>query len=231
MQVERYRKPTRFLHWAIAVSYVVLFITGLLIFLPAPISLLAQDSFTRIFHRVFSIVFIGAPVIYMLTNWKATVKGITEAFKWGAEDIGWLKAAPRYYFLCDEECMPPQGHMNSGQKLWWLMVILMGGLLVVSGLVMWLLKTVAPAAVLQWMVFAHDVAFIASGSMFFVHVYLSVMHPLMRPLNTGAWASMAYGKVPAEYVKSHHAKWYNEEIAPAQKPEVESPRKHPARVT
>jgi len=62
-------------------------------------------------------------------------------------------------------------------------------------------------------------------------VYLSIMHPLMRPLNTGAWASMAHGKVPAEYVKSHHAKWYNEEIAPAQKPEVESPRKHPARVT
>lgn len=231
MQVERYRKPTRVLHWAIAISYVVLFITGLLIFLPTPISLLAQDSFTRIFHRIFAVAFIVAPLAYMLTNWKATVKGVKEAFKWGPEDIGWLKAAPRYYFLCDEECMPPQGHMNSGQKLWWLIVILMGGLLIVTGGVMWLFKTIAPAGLLQWMVFAHDVAFIASGSMFFVHVYLSVMHPLMRPLSTGAWASMARGKVPVEYVKSHHAKWYTEEIAPGLKTEVESPRKQPARTS
>lgn len=231
MEVERYRKPTRVLHWVIAVSYTVLFITGLLIFLPTPLSLLAQDSWTRLFHRIFAVLFIAGPVIYMLSNWKTTVKGVREAFRWGPEDIGWLKAAPRYYFLCDEECMPPQGHMNSGQKLWWLMVILMGGLLVLSGLVMWLLKAIAPPALLQWMVFAHDVAFIASGSMFFVHVYLSVMHPLMRPLSKGAWASMAYGKVPVDYVKSHHAKWYNEEIAHAHRPDGETARKQPAKAT
>ena len=56
--------------------------------------------------------------------------------------------------------------------------------------------------------FAHDVAFIALGAMLFVHVYLSVIHPLMRPLATGAWSSMARGKVSAEYAKAHHGKWY-----------------------
>jgi len=34
----------------------------------------------------------------------------------------------------------------------------------------------------------------------------------MRPLRTGAWSSMARGKVSAEYAKSHHAKWYEEEV-------------------
>jgi cytochrome b subunit of formate dehydrogenase len=67
--------------------------------------------------------------------------------------------------------------------------------------------------------------------MFFVHVYLSVMHPLMRPLSKGAWASMAYGKVPVEYVMSHHAKWYNEEIAVHQKPEGDTARRQPARTS
>jgi formate dehydrogenase subunit gamma len=68
------------------------------------------------------------------------------------------------------------------------------------------------------MVFLHDVAFIATGAMFFLHVYLSVIHPLMR----GAWSSMARGKVSTEYARSHHAKWYEEEVARPQQ-EVAKP--------
>ncbi len=75
---------------------------------------------------------------------------------------------------------------------------------------MWVFKEVAPAALLQWMVFVHDVAFIATGCMLFVHIYLSAIHPLMRPTWTGAWSSMARGKVSAEYAKTHHGKWYEE---------------------
>jgi cytochrome b subunit of formate dehydrogenase len=60
------------------------------------------------------------------------------------------------------------------------------------------------------MVFLHDVAFIATGLMFFVHIYMSVVHPLVRPLRTGAWNSMARGKVSVDYARSHHAKWYEE---------------------
>ena len=75
---------------------------------------------------------------------------------------------------------------------------------------MYAFKTVAPPALLQWMVFIHDVAFIATGLMFFVHIYMSVVHPIVRPLATGAWNSMARGKVSVEYAKSHHGKWYEE---------------------
>jgi len=76
---------------------------------------------------------------------------------------------------------------------------------------MWFSKTTAPAALLLWMVFVHDIAFIAAGAMLFVHVYLSVAHPLMRPLRSGPWNSMiTRGKVSVEYAKSHHAKWYEE---------------------
>lgn len=120
--------------------------------------------------------------------------------------MGWLQAAPRYYFLGDETAMPPQGHMNTGQKLWWFLVLVFGIILVITGLIMWAFKTTAPAGLLQWTVFVHDVAFIITGSMFFVHIYLGVFHPLM----TEAWYSMAQGKVSAEYAKSHHGKWYKE---------------------
>lgn len=206
-EIERYRKPTRVLHWIHAGAFVVLFLTGLLLFVP-PLGLLAQDSWTRVLHRIAAVVFVVAPLIYIPLNWKVTWKGVKDAFTWGAEDIGWVKAAPRYYFLGDEKAMPPQEHMNTGQKLWWLMVIVFGVIFLITGVIMWFAKTTAPVALLQWMVFIHDIAFIATGCMLFVHIYLSVVHPLMRPLRTGAWSSMARGKVSVDYAKSHHAKWY-----------------------
>ncbi|MFC2025195.1 formate dehydrogenase subunit gamma [Chloroflexota bacterium] len=211
-EIERYRKPTRILHWVHLVAFVVLFLTGLVFFIPQ-LGILAQDSWTRVIHRIAAIVFIVAPLIYIPRNWQATLKGIKEAFTWGREDLAWLQAAPRYYFLCDEKVMPPQPHMNTGQKMWWFMVIVFGLLFILTGAVMWFAKTVAPAAVLQWMVFIHDIAFITTGCMLLVHIYLSAIHPLMRPIRTGAWSSMmTRGKVSMDYAKSHHGKWY-EEIA------------------
>jgi len=204
-EVERYRKPTRILHWVNAGAFVLLFLTGLILFIPQ-LGFLAQDSWTRVIHRIAAVIFVIIPLWYLLTNWKASWKSIKEAFTWGAEDIGWLQAAPRYYFLGDEKGMPPQPHMNTGQKMWWLIVIVFGIIFVITGAIMWFAKTTAPAAVLQWMVFIHDIAFIVTGTMLLLHIYLGVFHPLMA----SAWDTMVRGKVSAEYAKSHHGKWYEE---------------------
>ena len=56
------------------------------------------------------------------------------------------------------------------------------------------------------MVFIHDISFIATGTMFFLHIYLGVFHPLM----TESWNAMASGKISKEYAKAHHARWYAE---------------------
>ena len=204
-EIERYRKPTRILHWIHSGSFVILFLTGLILFIPQ-LAFLAEDSWTRLLHRIAAVIFVVIPLVYLFTNWKASWKSIKEAFTWGAEDIGWLQAAPRYYFLGDEKAMPPQPHMNTGQKMWWFMVIVFGIIFVLTGLIMWFFKTIAPAGLLQWTVFVHDIAFITTGAMLFVHIYLGVLHPLM----TEAWKSMARGKVSAEYAESHHGKWYEE---------------------
>lgn len=202
-ELVKYAKPTRTLHWVHLVAFVLLFITGLIIFIPG-MSLAAQDGITRLLHRIGAVIFIIAPIIYMLTNWGRTWSGVKKAFVWGGDDIGWLKAAPTYYFLGDEEAMPPQDEMNSGQKLWWLITIVFGVLLVVSGAILWFAKESAPAGLLQWMLFIHDLSFIVAGLMFFVHIYLGVIHPMMK----GAWGAITTGKVTEEYAKAHHAKWY-----------------------
>ncbi len=204
--IEKFRKPTRILHWVHTGAFIALFLTGLILFIPG-LGFLAEDSWTRIIHRIAAVVFVVVPLIRLFADWKGSWRGIKEAFVWGKDDIGWLKAAPRYYMLSDEKVMPPQEHMNTGQKLWWFMTLVFGAVFVITGLVMWFGKEGAPAALLQWMVFFHDVAFIATAAMFFVHMYMA-FHPLMGPLRTGSWNSMVHGTVSVEYAKSHHGKWY-----------------------
>lgn len=204
-RVERYRRPTRVLHWIHASAFLALVITGLVLFVPG-LGILAQDSWTRLIHRIAAAIFIIIPVIYLVTNWKATWVSVKEGLTWGSDDIGWLRAAPLYYFLGDESAMPPQGHMNTGQKLWWLIVLVTGVVFVISGGLMWFGKVALPTGILNWSVFIHDVAFVMVVSMFFVHLYLSTLHPLMA----GVFRSMVDGTVSAKYAKSHHTKWYQE---------------------
>ncbi|HUT67053.1 MAG TPA: cytochrome b/b6 domain-containing protein [Dehalococcoidales bacterium] len=204
-EVEKYRKPIRILHWIHSGAFILLFLTGLVLFIPG-LGFLAEDSWTRVIHRVGAAVFVIIPVIYLVINPRAVGRGLKQAFTWGSDDMGWLKAAPRYYFLGDESSMPPQGAMNTGQKMWWFFTIVFGIIFVITGAIMWFAKLAAPAALLQWMVFIHDVSFIVTGAMFLLHLYLGVFHPLM----TEAWNAMAGGKISTEYAKAHHTKWYDE---------------------
>ena len=204
-EVEKYSKPIRILHWVHAGSFILLFLTGLVLFIPQ-LGFLAEDGWTRLIHRIAAVVFVVAPIVYISLNPRKSWAEVKGAFSWGSEDLGWLKAAPLYYFLNDEKDMPPQGHMNTGQKMWWFMVIVFGIIFVLTGIIMWFFKSIAPAALLQWMVFIHDIAFIVTGAMLFVHIYLGVIHPLM----TESWKAITGGKISAKYAKSHHSRWYEE---------------------
>ena len=208
-EVERYPRLVRVMHWVNAVSFVALFLTGLVLFVPQ-LAFLAEDSWTRIVHRVGAVVFIAIPVLHLMLDWQGSVRGVKMAFSWGQADVSWLKAAPRYYFLGDEDAMPAQPHMNAGQKLWWMMTIIGGVIFVITGILMWALRDSGAPALMQWMVLLHDVAFILTGVMLFVHIYLSAFHPMMRRAGGGgAWDSMmGSGKVSAEYAASHHGEWY-----------------------
>jgi len=208
-EVERYRKPARVLHWVCTAAFIVLFITGIARFISNQ-GQLALGGWLYVLHLVAGVVFIAVPVIYFLMNRKASLRGIKYILIWGKEDMDWTKAAPQYYFLCDERGMPLQGYFNTLQKVWLLLVIVFGLMLAVSGFIMWAFKAIASVEFLQLMLFAHDIAFITIGTMSLVHVYISVLHPMSGPMKTGAWNAITRGKVSVEYARLHHEKWYQE---------------------
>lgn len=204
-EIEKYGRPARILHWVHSGAFIILFLTGLILYLPQLRSL-AEDTNIRLVHRAAAAVFIIVPVFYIFINPTAARRGLKLAFTWSSEDLKWFKAAPRYYFLGDEKSLPPQGYLSSGQKMWWLITIVSGVIFTVTGLVMWFAKLSASPDFLQGIINIHDITFITTGAMFLLHIYLGVLHPLMA----GAWNAMAHGKISTGYAKKHHGKWYAE---------------------
>ncbi len=206
-EVARYSRPVRILHWTYAGVFLLLFLTGLIVFVPA-FGPLASGGWTRLLHRVGAALFGLVPVTYLVIRPRDAWRAIKDAFVWGKEDIAWVKAMPRYYFLLDEKAMPPQDHLNTGQKLWWLMVILGEFMFILSGSLILVSKAMATKTLFEWSMVLHDITFVATGCMLMVHVYLSILHPLMRPLRDGPWSAMTRGWVSVEHARKHHAKWY-----------------------
>ena len=131
---------------------------------------------------------------------------IKETLTWDKEDIGWVEAAPLYYFGVADEKMPPQGQVNSGQKMWQFIVLGTGILFLISGFIMCFLKGTISTEFFQWCIIVHDIAFILAFVMLLVHVYLGIIHPRM----TESLRSMWDGKISEKYAGSHYGKWYDE---------------------
>ena len=203
--VQKYSKTARVFHWVHTGAFLLLVITGIFLFVQAGV--VAQDSWSRLVHRIAAVIFVLAPLAEIIANPKTSMHALKTAFTWGADDIEWVKAMPRYYFLADESAMPPQDEMNAGQKMWLFLILVASPIFLITGVLMWFFGTTLPAGVFQWSVFVHDIAFIVIFLMFLVHIYLGVIHPLMRQ-HGGSFRSMVDGTLTTEYAESHHGKWY-----------------------
>jgi formate dehydrogenase subunit gamma len=209
--VERFKKRTICLHWIHVAAFLVLIVTGAILFFPG-LGGAAAGGMTRLIHRVAAVFFVAMPVIYSVFNPGTAWHFIKETLTWGKDDFGWVEAFPLYYFGGVEEKMPPQGQVNTGQKLGQLIFLGTGVLFFITGLIMWFFKDTAPVGLFQWCVIAHDVTFLLAFLMLLVHIYMGAIHPVMNE----SFRSMLDGKISKKYAKSHYGKWYDE-ISKAEK--------------
>ncbi len=203
--VERFKKRTIWFHWIHTAAFLALVITGAILFFPG-IGGAASGGMTRLIHRIAVVIFVAAPVIYFFTNPRMTLHFIRETLTWSKDDLDWARAAPFYYFGGSEDRMPPQGHVNTGQKMWQFIILGTGVLFFATGLIMWFFKDAVSTYVFQGCVIIHDIAFLLVFLMLLVHVYLGVLHPRMNESLRSMWD----GKISRTYAKNHYGKWYEE---------------------
>ncbi|MCL4489475.1 MAG: cytochrome b/b6 domain-containing protein [Chloroflexi bacterium] len=208
--VVRFTAAERAAHWVHFVAFSVLLVTGMFIYLPWLHAFAggAAGEASRLIHRGAAVLFIAAPLVYLVFSPREFLYSLKESFTWGADDVGWLKNAWGYYSQGKLGTMPPQGKYNSGQKLNALTQIISFGLFVITGLIMWFGKGSVPSNVFLASVIVHDLAVIATVLLFMLHLYLVVLHPMMRESIT----SMFEGTVTRAFAEEHHGKWYSERV-------------------
>jgi len=199
MEVERFSRFDRVVHWLVGISFLYLFLSGLGMYSPKfswLLPILGGPDFARWLHPWAGVVF-SVGVFLMFVRW-------AKEFLLTKDDVVWLKNVG-YYIKGEEEKLPEAGKYNAGQKIFGWIVFVGGLVFLLTGLAMWFPESL-PINLVRISIFFHDLAFIIVGAGFIVHVYMGTVGV------PGSLSGMITGKVSALWAMTHHPKWFKEVI-------------------
>jgi len=228
-RIERFTPFERSAHWANAIAFVILAVSGLVMafgrFFLLPVMGLTLFGWLtyvlKTLHNFAGPVFAVSLVIVFFTFLRD---------EWPQRgDLKWLLKAGGVFSKSGQE--PPSNRFNAGEKvIFWIGVLILGVIVVASGLVMDKLipNIVYTRATMQAAHMIHSVSTVLMMCMFALHIYLGTIG--MR----GAYTAMRTGYVDEHWAREHHEYWYDDIEAgrtPAQRSqplvtdeEVETPR-------
>lgn len=198
-RVERYTPSERMNHWAVAITFVLLALSGLALFHPAFFflsNLFGGGTWTRILHPFIGLVMFVAFVGLALRFWRDNLMQ--------QRDWQWLRQSDDV-INNREERLPPVGRYNGGQKvLFWAMVACLIVLLI-TGFVIWqpYFTPVFNITVIRIAVVLHAFAAFVLILGIIVHIYAGIWVK-------GSIRAMMRGWVTRAWLRKHHSAWYRE---------------------
>ncbi len=197
----RYGWWARVNHWLIAISFVLLTLSGLALFYPAFFGLTALfggPEPTRIVHPyigVFmSLFFIIQAVRFFGDNLIRR------------HDVQWMKQIGDVLSNRDER-LPPVGKNNAGQKLVYWIFLATVPVLLITGIVLWRpwIADDMPIWALRWAVLIHAIAAFIAIITLVIHVYSAIWVK-------GSVRAMTQGRVSHAWARHHHGLWYEDVV-------------------
>ena len=207
--IERFNAVERVSHWTMAISFVFLAITGIVILWGKHIILpwLGYTGFSWLtvvsknIHNFVGPLFIFSLVVMFLIYVKDNL--VTSA------DFTWL--AKLGGMFGKEEV--PSGRFNGGEKAWfWGGLVLLGTIVSVTGLILDFPNWNQGRELMQQANVIHAIAAILFMAASFAHIYLGTIGM------AGAYRGMRDGFVDETWAREHHALWY-EEVKAGRRPE------------
>ncbi len=199
-EVLRYRKRPRIVHAILASSFLLLFLTGLVI-LWSPLSFLAAGGTTRWLHRVAAIGFMSVPLVYLIADREGAKGLMGDSFKYDRDGYRWVKRFWSYAFGHTAN-MPKQGRLNAGQKMHHALVMILSASIVASGLVMWFFMPSLGPTGQAWAAVIHDLSMLVLSLLLVGHLYFTFVYK--------ALSGMTRGYVDVDDARLEHAKWVEE---------------------
>lgn len=221
IRVPRYSGSARINHWIVAISFVLLLLSGLSLFHPSLYWL--------------SALFGGGATVRWLHPWIGLVLvigflGLFVRFFWQnlpeMTDFVWL-ARIRHVLTANDHYLPEVGKYNAGQKfVFWSQAVLVATLFI-TGLGLWevglayvegLFGLKATIDQLRLAALIHAGAAVTAITIWIIHVYAAIW---VR----GTFSAMTRGFVTGGWGWRHHRKWLRKEV---EKGDVERPKVTPA---
>ena len=202
--IERFTPIDRYVHWLLAIAWVTLAITGLVLSLGKSmlLPLIGYTLFSWLailaknLHNFVGPVLIVAVPLMFIRFVRDNGVGI-EDVKWFMNIIG--------YFTGHEY---PSGKFNAGEKLvFWVVLLILSTVLVVSGLVLVFPNFDQTRSTMQTANVVHMATAYIAISLALVHVYLGTIGMV------DAFRAMRYGYVDESWAKHHHKYWYEDVAA------------------
>lgn len=209
--IERFNAVERAAHWTMAISFVLLALSGIIILWGKYIILpwLGYTGFSWLtivaknLHNFVGPLFIFALIVSFLIFVKDNMIR--------SYDIKWLTRLGGMFSKKGEEI--PSGRFNGGEKAWfWGGMVLLGSIVSVTGLILDFPNWNQGRELMQQANVIHAIAAILFIAASFGHIYLGTIGM------EGAYRSMREGYVDEEWAREHHALWY-EEVKQGRRPE------------
>jgi formate dehydrogenase subunit gamma len=183
-------------HWILAVSCILLIITGyaFLFQLKQMNVLFGNFNNMRVVHN-------WAGVVFTVSLIATSFNYLQESLSFSVDDRNWIKMGGGYLTKGAVQ-VPPMGKLNTGQKLYYLTALGAGLVIAASGFAIWLIEGYRMLTLVSHLM--HNLAFIMFVVAVPVHVYLGTV------ANPGTFRIMVYGTVPLEFAKKKYPKWMKE---------------------
>ncbi len=197
----RFTAIERFAHWMLAVSFIVLALTGLNLLFGRQLLLpiIGEGGFGtlsawgKLGHNYLAWPFMAALVLVFLVWVVHNIPTKLDA-QWLAQGGGLLKRGSH----------PPAKKFNAGQKLIFWSVVLGGAALSFTGVMLLFPELAGTQADWQWYQVIHGVVAGILTAIIIAHIYIGSIGM------EGAFDAMGKGEVDLNWAKEHHSLWVEE---------------------
>ncbi len=217
-EILRFRKSERRLHWAIAIPFMVCWVTALilvLIYNPAPTRPL-RELFSWV-HRISGVSLIVFPALVMFRGreeYRIHLYNIKCAWLWSLNDLKWL-ALMGLAAVSKKIVLPDQGKFNAAEKVNFMSVMVACPLFIITGLLIWM----QDMSWIAWLIHG-SLALLVSPTML-GHIYMATLNPDTKVGLKG----MISGYVDRQWARHHYPIWYKENF---EKKEIRQTSPRPA---
>jgi formate dehydrogenase subunit gamma len=198
-RVVRFGATERRLHTIHAVSFVVMLLTGLVLYLPLLAQIFSARPVTKAIHLTAAAAWLTAlALVAILGDRTALRRTRRELERLDADDLRWLR----------RRSPAPAGRFNAGQKAHAIVQAALAVLFTVSGALLWLGERNTSLR-LPGTIALHDGSMIAAGVLVAGHVWIA-----MSAAKSPSLEGILRGTVPAAWAAEHHPRWVAPPVAP-----------------